>query len=183
MQNNKQITSEETIFFTIYGKPQGKGRPRFTSRCGHPSAYTPKPTIDYEKSIQNGLKSKFAENEMLRQMPIFAADIPLAVYINAYFEPPKSKPKKWRNDALAGYYKPLVKPDIDNIAKVVLDALNGLAYADDKQVSDVIVSKRYVGADCQPGSGGKTPVERLEIKILTTALTTKEPRLGDRKKL
>lgn len=35
--------------FVIYGKPQGKARPRFSN--GH--TYTPKQTADYEKQIKN----------------------------------------------------------------------------------------------------------------------------------
>ena len=38
---------------------------------------------------------------------------------------------------------PTVKPDTDNIAKSILDALNGIAYKDDKQVVTLSVKKRY----------------------------------------
>lgn len=38
---------------------------------------------------------------------------------------------------------PQKKPDTDNIAKIVLDALNGLAYPDDKQVVELQVLKTY----------------------------------------
>jgi Holliday junction resolvase RusA-like endonuclease len=38
---------------------------------------------------------------------------------------------------------PTKKPDADNIAKVILDALNGIAYRDDTQVVDLTVSMRY----------------------------------------
>ena len=40
-------------------------------------------------------------------------------------------------------YYPTKKPDADNIAKVVCDALNGLAYKDDAQVIDLTVHKRF----------------------------------------
>ena len=36
-----------------------------------------------------------------------------------------------------------MKPDCDNIAKAVLDALNGLAYKDDSQVTELTVRKLY----------------------------------------
>ena len=45
--------------------------------------------------------------------------------------------------ALNGELKPTVKPDLDNIAKIVADALNGLAYRDDSCIVDLVVRKRY----------------------------------------
>ena len=44
---------------------------------------------------------------------------------------------------LAGYEKPCKKPDIDNIAKVILDALNDVAYHDDTQVVSLSMQKKY----------------------------------------
>jgi len=38
---------------------------------------------------------------------------------------------------------PTIKPDTDNIAKSILDSLNGIAYKDDKQVVMLTVEKRY----------------------------------------
>ena len=39
--------------------------------------------------------------------------------------------------------KPTKKPDADNIAKAVCDALNGIACKDDSQVVDLTVRKHY----------------------------------------
>ena len=44
---------------------------------------------------------------------------------------------------LLGIIRPTIKPDVDNIAKVILDSLNGLAYKDDKQIVFCIISKWY----------------------------------------
>lgn len=38
---------------------------------------------------------------------------------------------------------PLKKPDMDNIVKVVADALNGVAYHDDTQIALLSASKIY----------------------------------------
>jgi Holliday junction resolvase RusA-like endonuclease len=35
------------------------------------------------------------------------------------------------------------RPDADNLAKIVLDALNGIVFADDAQVVELIVKKQY----------------------------------------
>ena len=61
----------------------------------------------------------------------------------AYFPVPNSYSKKKRGECIAGLIKPTAKPDIDNVVKAALDAMNGVVYADDKQVFEVIVSKRY----------------------------------------
>ena len=42
---------------------------------------------------------------------------------------------------------PLVKPDIDNVVKLVMDALNGVAYDDDKQVVRQYAEKRYTDGE------------------------------------
>ncbi|NFS59368.1 RusA family crossover junction endodeoxyribonuclease, partial [Clostridium sporogenes] len=44
---------------------------------------------------------------------------------------------------LLGIVRPTIKPDVDNIAKVILDSLNGLAYKDDKQIVTCGISKWY----------------------------------------
>lgn len=42
------------------------------------------------------------------------------------------------------------KPDADNVAKAVLDALNGLAYEDDSQVQELVIIKKYAPAGVDP---------------------------------
>lgn len=67
----------------------------------------------------------------------------VAVLIAAYFTPPKSDSKKERERKCAGLASCPLKPDVDNIAKIILDGLNGVAFKDDKQVVGLAVSKRY----------------------------------------
>ena len=68
---------------------------------------------------------------------------PVMLRIIARFLPPKSVSKKRQLDMLEGRELPLKKPDIDNIVKVVADALNGVAYHDDTQIAMVIAAKTY----------------------------------------
>ena len=42
-----------------------------------------------------------------------------------------------------GLEKPRKKPDADNIAKIILDSLNGVAYKDDSQIVDIRIIKKY----------------------------------------
>ena len=45
-----------------------------------------------------------------------------------YVEIPQSKSKKQKEKMITGEIKPIVKPDVDNVAKSILDALNGIIY-------------------------------------------------------
>ena len=63
--------------------------------------------------------------------------------VRAVFEVPKSYSKKRREWCLTGCEKPTVKPDVDNLCKVICDALNGLAYLDDKQIVKLTITKEY----------------------------------------
>lgn len=63
--------------------------------------------------------------------------------IRAYFFVPKSYSKQKRQLIARFLHLPRVKPDSDNIAKIILDGLNGIAYKDDSQVTTLIVRKRY----------------------------------------
>lgn len=43
------------------------------------------------------------------------------------------------------------KPDLDNLAKSVLDALNGIVWRDDAQVASLSMSKQIAAGDECPG--------------------------------
>lgn len=67
----------------------------------------------------------------------------ISMQITAVYPVPASYPKRDKVAALAGDLLPTKKPDADNVAKVIADALNGLAYDDDAQITDLSVLKRY----------------------------------------
>nr|DAF04112.1 MAG TPA: Endodeoxyribonuclease RusA [Caudoviricetes sp.] len=114
-----------SVSFDVWGKVRGKGRPRFT-RGGH--AYTPKATRDYEAAIREAYM-----NAPRKPREPFSG--PIAVSILTYRQLPKSTPKSVFSEPDTH------KPDIDNVAKVILDALNGVAWEDDAQVVSLTVSK------------------------------------------
>lgn len=60
-----------------------------------------------------------------------------------YVEIPQSKSKKQKEKMITGEIKPVVKPDVDNVAKSILDALNGIIYLDDKQIIKLNIEKIY----------------------------------------
>lgn len=127
----------EQITLMVPGKPQGKARARtgYNPKAGRVTSYTPQNTVLYENLIKTCY--------MQTTDSIFSDGEAISVHINAFFEPTKSTTKKKRELMLEGEYLPTKKPDIDNISKAVLDALNGLAYKDDAQVVQLSVSKQY----------------------------------------
>jgi len=119
--------------FTVPGEPRGKGRPRFTRRG---FAYTDTATRDYETLIREQATAA------MRYWPDGMVATPVSVRIDIYKGVPKSWSMAKRRRALDGQEIP-GKPDLDNVAKGVLDAMNGVAYADDTQVVRLLVQKQY----------------------------------------
>ena len=129
----------KALTFTVYGKPVAKGIPRMT-KSGH--VYTPQTTREYEERIRNAAMSEMGRSKILP----WTEKQPLKVVIDAFFKLPKSATKKDRIDVLNHIKFPTVKADVDNIAKSILDGMNGYVYGDDAQVVDLVVTKRY---DCE----------------------------------
>lgn len=126
-----------SVRFTVPGQPKGKARARTVRRGGGKSfSYTPEGTVLYE----NLIKTCYLQDA---GHVLFNDGQPLAVDIIAFYEVPKSYSKKKKQEMLDGQLYPTKKPDIDNIAKCVLDALNKLAYRGDTQVVRLHMEKHY----------------------------------------
>lgn len=123
------------IKFIVSGKPQGKARPRFRKIGNYVSTYNPKQTTEYEKLV----KSSAIEQCKDKLNKEYTGLIKMS--IKAYFKPNKSISKKQYNLLIGKYY--LKKSDSDNIAKIICDSLNGVAYKDDSQVAYLEIEKYY----------------------------------------
>lgn len=132
------------VSFTVPGEPVGKSRPRFIRATGR--TYTPEKTVNYETLVRY---------EYHRQTDgyRFPEDSELGMRVEAFFEIPKSKPKRVKHDMEIGVVRHTSKPDADNVLKAVADALNHIAYKDDSAVVYVEVSKKYA----------PTPLTRVTI--------------------
>jgi len=123
------------IAINIPGKPLGKQRPRM---CRSGRTYTPNQTVNYETLVRELFAIEY---------PGFVPmSGPVDVTIRAVYAIPKSATKKRLAEIEAGRERPTKTPDVDNIAKIVTDALNGLAYDDDKQIVNLFVGKYYGSA-------------------------------------
>lgn len=130
--------------FEVIGTPVAKGRPRL----GRFGTYTPSKTINYENLVKISYLN--VQDDKLY-------DKAIKIEIWAYFEPTKAerKSKKKYSKLLGQPYTK--KPDIDNIAKSILDALNDVAYDDDSHISELVIHKLY-------GEQAKALIEIKEIK-------------------
>jgi Holliday junction resolvase RusA-like endonuclease len=130
----------------VIGEPLGKGRPRFRRLPTFVSTYTDAKTKGYETLIAKTWQDTFGKNIL------FKKDSPLEVEIICQFSVPKSTPKSIKSKMLNGDIPYTKKPDIDNIAKIVLDGLNGVAYEDDKQIVALFIKKHYINNELEEPS-------------------------------
>lgn len=100
--------------------------------------YTPADVIEYANYVRMSFINKYPAWDITQ-----FADKPLTSEITVYMPIPKSYSKKKQEQALTGQVSPIVKPDCDNIAKNINDALNGVVYPDDKQIVKLVVKKLY----------------------------------------
>ena len=130
------MIGEKEIKIVVYGEPTPKGRPKVARRGQYSTIYTPQKTREAEQSFQA---------QALKFKPEQPLDEALRVSIFFYKLKPKSMPKKvihWTK-----------KPDIDNMAKLVLDSMNKIFFRDDSQIIELDVYKAY------------DPVPRTEVII------------------
>ena len=127
------------IKFVVPGNPYGKQRPKFVRQGNYTKTYTPNETVSYENLV------KLCYKEATKDIPdaFFTKDTPLSIHIEAFFAIPKSVSKKKAAAMLKGDIRPTKKPDVDNIAKVICDSLNSVAFYDDAAIAELSVSKYY----------------------------------------
>lgn len=96
----------------------GCARPRIT-RYG---TFVPKPTRQAENHIQEAWRKEFGDGPLIESGPVY-------LEVHTYRKLPKSRPKRVLSEP------DTFKPDWDNVGKLVCDAISGLAFADDSQVT------------------------------------------------
>ena len=138
------------IKIVVLGEPMGKQRPKFSNANGFVKTYTPKETANYESLVRQA----YLEQAQKENFTPFEPNKEIYAIIHAYFKIPKSHYKLRKKTGKVELDKkgqemaqekilPTKKPDCDNIAKICLDGLNGVAFYDDSQVVYLAVSKMY----------------------------------------
>lgn len=135
------MTDQKMIGFSIPGKVKGQPRPRITTVGGHPRAYDPQDAVDYKSWVRMRCIDAMRVSHNTDPCPIAGTGYQLEIV--AHVSVPSSWSKKRAAAALRGEVEPRVKPDADNIAKIIMDAINGILWRDDKDVTSLMVSKVY----------------------------------------
>jgi Holliday junction resolvase RusA-like endonuclease len=132
----------QSIQFEIFGEPRGKSRPRFSKG----RVYTPSETTAYEELVALSYRNEAKGYKFTS---------PVGVLIYALHKPPK-KSKKVVEKMLREEILPTKRPDVDNVAKIILDGLNKVAWDDDTQVVELHIKKGYA--------------ENPEVKVMVYAM-------------
>jgi Holliday junction resolvase RusA-like endonuclease len=121
------------ITFTVAGDPVPQPRARITTRGKFAHAYTPKahPINDYRHAISQAAIAAGATP---------TTHEPITLIIDLVFKRPESH---YTKKGLRPNAPLLPRPDVSNCQKGIEDALNGIAWVDDKQVGKAIVEKSY----------------------------------------
>ena len=127
------MSGKSVVSFYVQLDPTGKGRPRFNRKTGR--AYTPEKTVRAESMIGYAANQKMAGGAPY--------DGEVMAEITAFYKIPSSASKSARAKMLAGEIRPMIKPDFDNVGKLVADSCNGIVYLDDKQIVECRVRKFY----------------------------------------
>ena len=145
---------KKTLKIKVDGEPMGKQRPKFSAAHKFVKTYTPKETIHYESKVVFEYKCALENMKLPKETIFFGHGEEIWATIVAYFPITKDHYRyhkrtdtidlnKEGQEMLEGKIKPTKKPDCDNIAKIMLDALNGIAFPDDSQVIGLLVMKCY----------------------------------------
>ena len=127
-----------TYEITVPGAPVGEARARSFLRAGVMRHARTKKAASYRERVQ------FFAHAAIRQRGMILG--PVAVHIYAWHALPAGQ---HRADPVPAAHC-VVKPDADNIAKAIMDALNGIAYEDDRQVCNLHVVKRRCAQGEEP---------------------------------
>jgi Holliday junction resolvase RusA-like endonuclease len=112
-------------------KPSGKERPRLANGI----VYTPAKTKAYENYIKGCYIEQCGD--------VSFGSKSISMHIKAYVPLLSAFRKAEKIDALEGKIKPTAKPDADNVLKALLDALNEVAYDDDRYIYKISVERIY----------------------------------------
>jgi len=129
--------------------------------AGHIRNYTPAkaPVQDYKSAIRFEAAKVFPGTPTVGPVKLlltFVFSRPKAHYrTGRYADEMRSDAPEWHTH----------KPDIENCAKAVLDALTGIVYRDDSQVCSLHITKRY-------HSAGDQAVTWIEIETPLTNYET-----------
>ena len=141
----------------ICGHPVAQPRPRAAAVNGKARVYQP-----------SGAAKQYKKHIALRARQVFAEPLSGPVSLELWFCMPRPKARTWKTKPMPREWH-TSRPDVDNLMKAVMDALNGVAWQDDSQVCETLAVKCVaagsdsvgvwiavtpVGSFCPPGIPG-----------------------------
>lgn len=120
--------------FDVPGEPRGKMRPIASASHGHARLYQAKEQTEYENWIRLCYDQRYKGEEPFKK--------PIEATVLVYMGVPESLSGRKKSRMLSGEIAPTKKPDLDNVIKC-LDALNGIAFEDDKLITSIKARKAY----------------------------------------
>jgi Holliday junction resolvase RusA-like endonuclease len=126
------VEAAGTLVIRVPGTMRGKQRPRFSRQTGR--AHTPAQTVNMEAHVKQCAIQDVGQ-------PCLTG--PLSVSVEVGVAIPTSWSKRKQTEAASGAARPIGKPDLDNIVKLVADALNGIVWKDDAQIVANLATKHY----------------------------------------
>ena len=132
------------ISFFVHCEPVPQPRAKFSTRGGFARAYVDKKHPSH--ALKQAIREAFTGEKLTG---------PIGCNLLFHFARPKSHTRKQRE---CGWHTG--KADVDNLAKLVFDALNGIAYDDDKQIAYIQAHKRWAYGD----DAGGTNIELWELQ-------------------
>lgn len=150
MSTASRTMDGKRISFEVPGVPMAWKRARATVRFGHASMFEDKLQTSYKADVRSYLRKQCGKVEA------YAGAVSLSLafvfpLLKSDFKKDGTPSKSGRRK-LSGEEAMAKKPDLDNLCKMVMDALNGVAWLDDSQVCLLSAEKRY-------GSEPKTVIE------------------------
>jgi len=144
------------MIYTIRVETQGIAQPRAKARRFGNVIQIYTPTSERISTYKALFKDKWNENH-----PETMLEGPLTVHMAFYMRRTSTELRRDASDTAVPHTK---KPDIDNLAKAVLDALNGVAWHDDSQIYQLHIIKYYGNVEF----GGATGKKRISGEPFVT---------------
>ena len=140
----------DRIIFRVPGTPQPWPKKELTrNRAGRPVIYARDKHGDKKRWIE---AVKVAGMAAMKRQPSIEAGVPVILSCEFYLPQPKKPQHKYM----------VVKPDLDNLAYAIANALSGVCYHDDRQIVQMTAVKLYAFGSFEPHALVK--IERLEEK-------------------
>jgi len=96
--------------------------------------------ITYDRQLKEKEQIRWKMRDDFREEPF---RVPLKVEIYFFMPIPKAASRKQREQMIRGQISHMKRPDIDNMAKFVLDCMTGVIFNDDAQINELDLKKRY----------------------------------------